>query len=233
MTLVAVGDVDAPTLQSEVAKAFDGWSGGSAALRKAATVPLKAPPEVRVDIPGKTSVSVVIGQGSGLYYQQPDYLAMRLGTAILGSGFTGRLMANVRDKEGLTYGIDAGLDGDSFNSGEWAISASFAPDLLDKGIASTRRQLDKWHQDGVTASELASRKANLVGSFQVSLSTSSGLANAFLATLNRGYPLTWVDEYPDRIRAITQAQVNGVIQKYLQPQNMVLVKAGSLSDTKK
>jgi len=233
MALVAVGDIDTQALQSAVAKAFDGWSGGSAAVRKAPTPSLKAPPEVRVDIPGKTSVSVVIGQGSGLYYQHPDYLAMRLGTAILGSGFTGRLMASVRDKEGLTYGIDAGLDGDSFNSGEWAISASFAPDLLEKGIASTQRQLDKWYQDGVTANELASRKANLVGSFQVSLSTTSGLANAFLATLNRGYPLTWVDEYPDRIRAITQAQVNGVIQKYLQPQNMVLVKAGTLSETKK
>lgn len=233
MVLVAVGDVDAEALQSEVAKAFDGWRGGSTALRKVTTPTLQTPPEVRVEIPGKTSVSVVIGQGSGLHYQHPDYLAMRLGTAILGSGFTGRLMANVRDKEGLTYGIDAGLDGDSFNSGQWAISASFAPNLLDKGIASTQRQLDKWYQDGVTASELASRKANLVGSFQVSLSTTSGLANAFLAALNRGYPLNWVDEYPDRIRAITQAQVNSVIQKYLQPQNMVLVKAGSLAEAKK
>ena len=55
----------------------------------------------------KPSVSVIIGQPTGLRYKDPDALALRVGTAVLGSGFTGRLMGTVRDKEGLTYNISA------------------------------------------------------------------------------------------------------------------------------
>jgi zinc protease len=233
MKLVAVGDVDSTALQMSVGQVFAGWSGGSTAVRQMKADKATSPRQVQLDLPGKTSVSVVLGQASGLQHQHPDYQALRMGTAILGSGFTGRLMATVRDKEGLTYSIDAGLDADSFNEGDWKISASFAPAMLDQGIASTRRQLDLWYQQGVTAAEVASRKTNLIGAFQVNLSTSNGLAATFLNALNRGYPLDWVDDYPNKVRALTAQQVNTAIKTYLQPQNMILVKAGNLSEPKK
>jgi len=233
MKLVAVGDIDATVLQTTVAQVFGGWSGGSAAVRQVKADKATAPQQAQVELPGKTSVSILLGQASGLQHQHPDYQALRMGTAILGSGFTGRLMATVRDQEGLTYSIDAGMDADAFNEGDWKISASFAPAMLDQGIASTRRQLDLWYRDGVTAAEVESRKSNLVGSFQVSLSTSNGLASTFLSALNRGYPLEWVDDYPAKVRALNRSQVNTAIKTYLQPQNMILVKAGSLSEAKK
>jgi zinc protease len=59
------------------------------------------------------------------------------------------------------------------------------------------------------------------------------LASTFLNALNRGYPLDWVDDYPGKVRALNQAQINAAIKTYLQPQNMILVKAGSLSEPKK
>jgi zinc protease len=80
---------------------------------------------------------------------------------------------------------------------------------------------------------VASRKTNLIGAFQVNLSTSNGLAATFLNALNRGYPLDWVDDYPNKVRALTAQQVNTAIKTYLQPQNMILVKAGNLSEPKK
>ena len=66
--------------------------------------------------------------------------ALRIGTAMLGHGFTGRLMGTVRDKQGLTYGIDAAVSEDTIADGAWDISASFAPALLEKGLASTQRR---------------------------------------------------------------------------------------------
>lgn len=180
-------------------------------------------------MPGKTSVSVWWGQPSGLRYSDPDYQALRLGTAILGSGFTGRLMANVRDKEGLTYGIGAGLGNDMFNDGDWRISASFAPGLLDKGIASTERQLKQWFDAGVTPAEIDARKSNLIGAFKVDLATTTGLANALLVAVHRGYGPQWLDEYPTKVQALTPEQVNGAIRKYIKPQSLVLVRAGTLA----
>jgi len=229
MTMVVVGDVDAKAVPAEVTRAFAGWQGGKpgAGAKKAAA--LTAAKETLVQMNDKTSVSVVMGQPSGLRYSDPDYQALRVATAILGSGFTGRLMANVRDKEGLTYGVGSSLGNDTFYDGDWSITATFAPNLLDKGIASTKRQLTLWYDAGATAAEIDSRKSNLIGAFQVGLATTNGMAGALLATVQRGYPLNWIDDYPVQIRALTDAQVNGAIKKYLNPDKMVLVKAGTLT----
>ncbi|MBC7917289.1 MAG: insulinase family protein [Rhodoferax sp.] len=231
MTLVVVGDVDAKTVPAEVSRAFAGWQGGKAPARATKAAALTAPKELVVAMTDKTSVSVVIGQPSGLRYNEPDYQSLRVATAILGSGFTGRLMANVRDKEGLTYGVGASMASDTFQDGDWSITATFAPGLLDKGIESTKRQLTLWYDAGATAAEIDSRKSNLVGAFQVGLSTTNGMAGTLLATVQRGYPLNWIDDYPGQIRALNDAQINGAIKKYLNPDKMVLVKAGTLAAT--
>ncbi|HEX2101523.1 MAG TPA: pitrilysin family protein, partial [Candidatus Synoicihabitans sp.] len=230
LTLVLVGDVDVAATQAAVRQGFDGWQGGSAILRAKlpATMSADAVPERTVRMADKPSVSVVWGQSSGLRHGDPDALALRVGTAILGSGFTGRLLANVRDKEGLTYGIGAVLTNDTFNDGEWRIVGTFAPELLDQGLASTRRQLDSWHQAGVTAQELHDRKSNLAGSFKVQLATTDGLAATLLQTVERGYDLTWIDEYPAKVQALTLEQVNNAIRRHLDPKKMVLVRAGTL-----
>jgi zinc protease len=231
LTLVVVGDVAASDTQTEIGKAFSGWTGGQDYVRPATPAVLKAASEVSVPLTDKPSVSVIIGQPTGLRYKDPDALALRVGTAILGSGFTGRLMGIVRDKEGLTYNIGAGMSDDSIVDGRWDISASFAPALLDKGLASTRRELDRWWKDGVTEQELAARKQGLVGGYLVGLSTTGGLASAILTNLQRGYDVSRVEEYPGAVKALTREQVNAAIKSRLNPSAMVLVKAGSVAAT--
>ena len=177
----------------------------------------------------KTSVSVVLGQASGMRYTDPGYLALRVGTEILGSGFTGRLMGQVRDVEGLTYGIDARQANDSLADGDWHISATFAPSKLDQGIASTRRELKKWYEQGATEQEVADRKTNLVGTFKVGLATTDGMAANLLRAVQRGLTPAWLDEYPRRINSLTTAQVNTAIKQHLDPEKMFLVKAGTVT----
>jgi len=228
-TLVLVGDVSADKTEPEIAKDFSGWSGGEAYLRPATPAhPPAGPREITVPLSEKPSTSVVLGQPTGLHYRDPDALPLRVATAILGQGFTGRLMGTVRDREGLTYQIGAGMAEDSIADGEWSISASFAPALLERGIASTRSVLDKWWQEGVTDVELAARKKGLVGTYQVSLSTTGGLAGTILASILRGYDVGWLDAYPGAIDAITRDQVNRAIRTRLKPSAMVLVEAGSV-----
>ncbi len=107
MTLVVVGDVDDADTQADVAKAFAGWTGGQDYLRAAKPAAPGAASRITVPLADKPSVNVMLGQASGLRYSDPDDLPLRVGTAILGRGFTGRLMGIVRDKEGLTYNIGA------------------------------------------------------------------------------------------------------------------------------
>lgn len=228
MTLVVVGDLDIPQIKQDVAQSFAGWTGGADVIHPAKAKMTDAAKDQNVFMADKTSVTVIMGQASGLRYSDPDYQALRAGTAILGRGFTGRLMANVRDKEGLTYGIGSNLSHDTFSDGDWKIQATFAPALLDQGIASAKRQLDLWYQQGVTEQELARRKTELVGTYKVGLATTDGMADQILATVHRGFGLDWLDDYPKQIDALTTAQVNSAIKKYVKPGQIYIIKAGTI-----
>jgi zinc protease len=230
LTLIFAGDVDDAAVRREVAKDFAGWKGGEDYLRPAPTAAAGEgqPHEVDVPLKDKPSTTIVLGQADGLRYRDADTLPLRVGTAILGQGFTGRLMGTVRDREGLTYGIGAGVSADSIADGAWSISASFAPALLDHGIASTRRVLEAWWKEGVTDAELAARKQGLVGGYFVGLSTTGGLASTILTTIQRGYDLSWLDRYPEAVRAVSREEVNRAIRTHLDPSTMVLVEAGSV-----
>jgi zinc protease len=228
MTLVLVGDVTQDVATAEVARDFAGWSGGQDFLR---TAPGEYPPAgttVTVPLPEKTSVSVLLGEATGMRYRDPDSLALRVGTVIAGRGFTGRLMGNVRDRQGLTYDIGASVSDDSLVDGLWSVEASFNPKLLERGLAATRDTLQTWWQDGVTEQELADTKQSLIGSYYVGLATNQGLATSIVTTLQRGFDLDWLDGYPQRVRAVTRDQVNAAIRKHVDLTKLTLVEAGTL-----
>jgi zinc protease len=215
---------------AEVEKGFGGWSGGQDFLRTSDAAAVNPPAgPLQVPIAGKTSVSVLLGQRTLLRYRDADALALRVGTAIAGRGFTGRLTTNVRDKQGLTYNIGAGLADDSLADGMWVMDASFAPALLERGIDAARSTLQTWWQDGVTDKELATCKQGLIGMYYVGLSTNQGLGRAIVYALQRGYELTWLDEYPRALQALSRDQVNAAIRTHLNPATMVLVEAGTLT----
>jgi zinc protease len=228
MTLVVVGDVADGDTQAEVTKSFSGWSGGQDYIRPAKPAAATAANEITVPLSDKPSVTMLLGQASGLRYNDPDNLALRVGTAILGRGFTGRLMSSVRDKEGLTYNIGASMGDDSIVDGVWEVNASFAPALLSKGVESTRREVAKWWKDGVTEQELNARKQGVTGTYFVGLSTTAGLAETILVDVQRGFELSWLDGYPKAVKALTVSQVNAAIKAHINPSAMVLVEAGSV-----
>ena len=228
MKLVIVGDINPDDARSEIGKAFAGWTGGSPAPKAARAGQVDAARDQNVFMADKASISVLWGQATQLRYGDPDTQALRIGTAALGSGFTGRLMANVRDKEGLTYGIYSAVTSDTYADGDWRIGAQFAPELLEKGLASTKRQLTAWYQNGITEAELTNNKGKYVGSYKLGLSTTGGMATTIINTMNRDLPLSYIDNYGNTINSLNLAQVNGAIKKHLDPDKMVIIKAGTV-----
>ena len=75
---------------------LEGWHDSSP---RRAVGARRVPPHKMWPCRARPVFSVVLGQPSGLRYSDSDYQALRLATAILGSGFAGRLMANVRDRK--------------------------------------------------------------------------------------------------------------------------------------
>ncbi len=227
--MVVVGDVKVPAIQSQVATAFSGWKGGHALP---ALPPLKDPKhasELTIPVPGKESVSVLMGAPSGLHYTDADYLPLAVGTNVLGHGFTSRLTSTVRDTEGLTYGIGAGLSGTGKFEQLWLMPATFAPSLLKQGLQSTHRELEKWYHEGISEAELDYRKSAMGGAHRVNLTTSAGVAQTILSTVLHGMDLSWIDDYPKKLAALSVDQVNAAINQHADPAKLVTVRAGSIS----
>lgn len=225
LRMVLVGDVNPDAVQEQLAGLLEGWTPQSG-TSSPPPPPVMQSRTVTVPMADKSSVSVVLGQPSGLKAGDDGWLALRVANEVLGNGFTSRLIGNVRDREGLTYSIGSSLADDSERPGMWMVQASFAPAMLDQGIASMQREIGHWWRDGITAEELAFRKTATAGEFMVSLETTSGLAEQILQCVRRGFDLKWLDEYPAKLSALTLDEVNHVVQHHLNPEKVVLVKAG-------
>lgn len=227
MTLVFTGDVDAKEIERLVTTEFAGWTGGVPIIRGVGETLTPAVLSKDIPIADKSSVSVIWGVPTGVMISDADAYPLALGTMVLGNGFTSRLLGSVRDKEGLTYGIGANARIDGQSGGSLQVSTSFAPELLDRGIASTRRELDKWYRDGITAEELAARKTAAIGSQRLGLGNTIGMAYTLIGLVANGEPLSSIDTFDDRVNAVTVEQVNAVIRKYGDPSKLMMVRAGT------
>ncbi|MEL1253111.1 pitrilysin family protein [Flavobacterium sp. DGU38] len=228
MHLVIVGDTDGANLNASLKKSFKNWNGGISETLKFEEAQKASPKTEVVTIPEKPSAELYIGQYTGLKRADADYIPFYIANYTLGAGFAGRLMQTVRDNDGLTYSISSGLGGNIQTGGYWMVNASFNPSLFQKGLDATMVQVNKWVKDGITATELENKKTNLIGSFKVGMSTTSGMARTILSFIERGLEPNYIDQYPKDIEKVTLQQVNDAIKKYIQLDKMIIIKSGSL-----
>jgi len=230
MHVVAVGDIN-ENVSAAFGNAFKDWNGGVSA--KPVTLNGTSLSKTQTDIitvKGKPSAQLIIAQYTGLTRDHEDFRPFQLATFALGGGFSGRLMQTVRDVDGLTYSIGARHRSDNFADGYFVVNASFNPTLLKKGEDATMIQIKKWIADGLSSEELANKKSNLIGSFKVRLSTTGGLAGSILSFVDEGKAPSYIDQYPKDINAITFDQVNTVVEKYINPDTFIIIKAGSIDE---
>ena len=230
MTIVAVGDVNGEEFSAEISKVFDGWKTSPLKKKESSLTANQISTESEyVTIKDKTSADIYIGLPIGIDRNHDDYYPLMFGTYILGGNFSARLMQTVRDEQGLTYNIQSWVGGvDNGNDGYWLIGGSFAPAMVDKGRDASIEQLNKWLEGGVTQAEVDAKKSTITGSYKVGLATTRGLAGQILTNAERDRPNSYLDDFPDMIKALTVDQVNKVIQKYFDNKKLVFVAAGSL-----
>lgn len=125
-----------------------------------------------VIIPGKSSVVVKYGMVIPEYTDE-----LKIAVAVLGGGFTGRLMSIVRDQYGLTYGINARLKHGK-GCAIFEITGTFSPKLLKEGLKRTDEVVKGWLEDDLTADEIEIQKIEMKGSRNVQYDAPGALASA-------------------------------------------------------
>ncbi|MEG1734695.1 MAG: pitrilysin family protein, partial [Comamonas sp.] len=169
---------------------------------------------------------VLIGQ-PGIARNSPDFLAVMVGNHILGGGgFTSRLMEEVREKRGLTYGVysdySPGLD-----RGAFKIGLQTRPDQAAQALKISQDVLRKFVAEGPTEKELKAAKDNLIGGFALRIDSNRKLLGNVANIAWNGLPLDYLEHWTDRVQALTTKDVKDAMQRMIQPDRMVTVTVGA------
>lgn len=230
LILSLAGDLDAAALQAQFAALFNDFAGpASVEINVADPPPLTSTRREQVQINDKANIDVLLAAPVELRRHSPDYYAATLGNSALGeSTLSSRLGLQVRDNEGLTYGIGSRFMSPGFASGPWFIIVSVNPQNIDRAIDSSLAVLRGYLAEGIRADELEHEKSAAIGSSKVALATNAGLAAAMLGMEFHELGLDHIDRYPDLINAATVANVNAAIRRHFNPDALTIVMAGDL-----
>jgi zinc protease len=175
----------------------------------------------------KANVDVLLGSAAPLRRDAADYYAASIANSALGeSTLSSRLGLQVRDREGLTYGIASRFRAPSLAAGPWYIAVSVSPTNVERAVESALTVLRDYVANGIREDELADEKSAAIGSFKVSLATNAGLASALWNAEFHGLGADYVDRYPRLVEAVTREEVNAAIRKYFRPDHLTVVIAG-------
>lgn len=148
---------------------------------------------------------------------------------ILGGGiFNARLMQNLREKHGYTYGCSSFLDVDRYNS-SLVISTSVRTEVTDSAVAQIIAELERMRKEDVTAEELTLAKRTIMGSFGRSLEDPRTVARFALNTRLNNLVADHYETYLERLEAITEGQVCEAAKAFLHPDQASILVVGDLT----
>jgi zinc protease len=221
LVLTIVGDVDVDDAIARVTQRFATVKAAKPdAPQVAAPVFDARSPESRevYRYLDRAQAHLVIGF-PGATIDAPDRFALELLVAVLG-GQSGRLFAELRDKQALVYRVSAhSVEG--VDPGFVAVYLSCSPEKLEAAVRAVDAELDRVRASGITADELDRAKSYLIGSHQIAMQRRAAVANAI--AYHEAYGLGWRTwaGYDDAIRAVTVADVAAAAQRYLAPDRAI------------
>lgn len=178
-------------------------------------------------IPRNEAAPVAVFGMAGPMRSDPDYIAAYVANEILGGGtFSARLMDQVRDRRGLTYGIETHLD--DFRSAAVIIGEVQSDKTkIDTALKVTESEMARFAQSGATPKELSDAKTYLTGSYPLTLDSNAKIARTLGQYQRSGLSADYVAKRNALIDAVTLAKVNEAAKKYFDPSRLVVVMVGT------
>jgi len=223
--LILAGDVTRAQAESLAREYFGKWTGKTEMAATAPTAPAPQPTHVViVDKPGAPQTALE-AFGIGVAANSPDDEALTVMNYTLGASFASRINMNLREVHGYTYGARSGftqyVDGGMFVAGGLVrtdVTADAAKQLMG--------EIRNFPLKPSTADELAEAKEASIRSLPGRFETTSAIVRAIdgIFLLNR--PLDYYTKLPMKYQAVSQADIARVADKYLHPDQLVIVAAG-------
>ncbi|MEE2944062.1 MAG: pitrilysin family protein [Pseudomonadota bacterium] len=219
----AVGDISAEELGALLDALLDGLPAHAAGLPPHAGYQLEGGQTV---VKFATPQSVAIFGHEGITRDDPDFFAAYVLNQILGgSGFESRLMNEVREKRGLTYGVSSFLV--AKDHGELYLGqVASANDRIGDAIDVIRSEWQRMAEEGPTQDELERTKTYLTGAYPLRFDGNGTIANILVGMQMDDLPIDYVATRNAKVEAVTMEDIKRVAKRILRPEELHFVIVG-------
>jgi zinc protease len=222
--LVAAGDITEADLRAKLEPLLKDW--------KAKPVPalhLPKPPALAkarvflVDKAGAPQSSIRIGL-VGIERRNADYYKALVMNHILGGSFK-RLMMNLREAKGWTYGVGSQFEARR-TPGPWTSGGEFVAAHTAESVSEIVKEVKSLRDEDVSDKELQDTKDELIKAFPARFSTVNQIAAQMAALAVYDLPDNDLETYTKKVAAVSRADVRKMAQKYLNAEHMAIVVVG-------
>ncbi|WP_269792129.1 pitrilysin family protein [Stenotrophomonas sp. Iso1] len=230
--IVVVGDFDPVALKTQLQTLFVDWKSPAAYAPIATQYRERAAHRESFATPDKPNAVVLARQNLSLNVADADFPALSIAVGILGGDpLKARLASRIRQKDGLSYSVGAGLQADESrtgrdDSGSLSIQAIAAPENAGKVETAVREELTRLLADGVTEQELRDTVSARLVAREQSRANDSAVAGLLGNQLYYGRNMQFESARDAAYRALTVEQVNAAIRKHLKPEQLSVFVAG-------
>ena len=219
------GDIAPKEIAAKLDKVLGNWTGSAP---KPPELPLPgAIGEKKIYLinrPSSVQTSLYIGN-LAIDRANPDYIPIQVMNRVLGSGPASRLLRNIREDKGYTYGISSGF-GATHYINYFVLSTSVRTEVTGPALEEIFKELRDIRDRAVPADELEGAKRALVAGFALSTENpATGLNNATMIR-EYGFPADYWDVYPAKISQVTAEDVQRVAKKYIPVDNAQIIAVG-------
>lgn len=183
-------------------------------------------------VPDKANVELYVGNLLPLTAEDAAFVPFQFGMQVLGAwgSFSGRLMSTVREKEGLTYTIYTRTDGvTAARTGSWYIYTFFTPRDLERGLASTKREIEKIVARGVTTAEVRRFQELNRNQFIIAHESAGKMLSLYHEGLCGGLSAEQLHARNRSMQQVRKKEADTALREYLDPRRLVISGAGPVT----
>ena len=226
--VAVVGDINTRQITPKLEKIYANWKGSAP---KPPDLPMHGPiAETKIfliDRPNSVQTTIYAGNHA-IDRVSPDYIAVQVMNRILGSGPASRLFRNIREDKGYTYGISSGFSASHYLN-HFVTSTNVRTEVTGPALEELLKEFRDIRDRAVPADELENAKRALAANFALSTESPAAALRNAVTIKEYGFPSDYWDTYPEKIAAVTAADVQRAAQKYIPVDNIQIVAVGDAS----
>lgn len=192
---------------------------------------LRTSPQQKVLVEKPDAIQSAIRIGRILFNKtHPHYFKFQVLNTILGGYFGSRLMANIREDKGYTYGIGSGLSS-LRHAGFFYISTEVGAGVTKEALKEIYKEIALLRETLVDEEELETVRNYILGQFLRSVDGPFSLADKFKAIWEFDLDYSYFDNYFTAVKTVTPQEIRDLARKYLQEQDLIECVVGNMSAT--